>query len=80
MLLPLFAANVFALLEPARVLQDGLIGAGIGAIVSKAIVHRAERIRGELPPQRVRQIDLVWIGLLGGLALLLSLGARVGLG
>lgn len=79
-LLPVLAANAFALLEPARLLQDGLIGAGIGAIAAKAVVHRIERRGRELPAARVRQLELIWIGVWGGFAFLLSLGFQVGLG
>ena len=42
--------------------QDLLIGAGIGSVVGKLLVHQFEQRRGEeMPPQRVRQIEAAWI-------------------
>jgi hypothetical protein len=42
--------------------QDLLIGAGIGSIVGRLIVHWSEQRReDELPAYRVRQIEITWI-------------------
>jgi hypothetical protein len=69
----------FALFDFAGVLQDGLIGAGIGAIAAKALVHRMERRSGELSPARIRQVEFAWIGTGAAFVLMLSLGLRVAL-
>jgi len=42
--------------------QDCLIGAGVGAIVGKALVHRTEQRGTELTGSRVRHIEIVWMG------------------
>lgn len=57
--------------------QDALIGAGIGSIVGKAIVHRAEKRGGELPAWRVRQLEVTWVCVGLGIAGVVSLGARL---
>jgi hypothetical protein len=45
-------------------IQELLIGAGIGSVVGKLLVHRSERHRGkELAPRRVRQIEMIWISI-----------------
>jgi hypothetical protein len=43
-------------------LQDILVGAGVGSIISRLIVHRAEHHNGEeWPAMRVRQAEAYWI-------------------
>jgi hypothetical protein len=66
-------------LEPAQILQDGLMGAGVGAIAAKALVHRMERRGRELSPLRVRQVEFVWTCVGGGIALLIGVGFRIAL-
>lgn len=51
-----------ALVSAAPSAQDLLIGAGIGSIVGRLIVHWSEQRReDELPADRVRQIEITWI-------------------
>jgi hypothetical protein len=51
-----------ALASAAPSAQDLLIGAGIGSIVGRLIVHWSEqRRKDELPAHRVRQIEITWI-------------------
>ena len=43
-------------------LQDILVGAGIGSIISRLMVYRAEHRGGEeWPAMRVRQVEAYWI-------------------
>jgi hypothetical protein len=43
-------------------LQDILVGAGIGSIISRLLVYRAEHRGGEeWPAMRVRQVEAYWI-------------------
>lgn len=43
-------------------LQDILVGAGVGSIISRLMVYRAEHRRGEeWPAMRVRQVEVYWI-------------------
>jgi len=43
-------------------LQDILIGAGIGSIISRLTVYRAEHRSGEeWPAMRVREVEAYWI-------------------
>jgi hypothetical protein len=74
------ASELFAALESIPLVNDILLGAGFGAIVGKLVVHRVESRRGEVPPRRVRQLDLRWIGFGAGAATALSLGVRLLLG
>ena len=53
-------AGVIAALLDLRFFQEGLIGAGIGALFGRFMVQRAERRGGELSPRRVRQLDFRW--------------------
>ena len=48
--------------------QDALVGAGLGSVVGRLIVHRSERRRGEeWTAMRVRQVEAKWI--MGGIAM-----------
>jgi hypothetical protein len=75
--LSLPAWNTVALLDLSSVMQDGLIGAGSGAIVSRIFIHRSERRSGELPPRRVRQLEVRWTCALASAFFLVSLVLRV---
>jgi hypothetical protein len=41
-------------------LQEGLIGAAVGALIGKVFIRRAEQRGDELSPRRVRQLELRW--------------------
>lgn len=42
--------------------QDVLVGAGVGSVIGRLMVHRAEHRGGEeLPAMRVRQVEAYWI-------------------
>jgi len=44
--------------------QDLLIGAGVGSVVGKLVVHWSEQRREkELPAPRVRGIEVTWISI-----------------
>jgi hypothetical protein len=58
-------------------LQDLLVGAGLGSMAGRLIAHRLERSRGkELPAMRVRQIEAKWI--VGGMGIGLLSGVLLG--
>jgi hypothetical protein len=48
--------------------QDVVVGAGLGSVVGRLIVHRSERRRGEeWTAMRVRQVEAKWM--VGGIAM-----------
>lgn len=56
--------------------QDVLVDAGVGSVVGRLMVHRAEQRRGEeLPAMKVREIEAKWIaaGIATGLLIRLLL-------
>ena len=61
-------------------LRDILIGAGMGTLVGKAVIRRAETSRGELPAPRVWHIDLVWAYAGGAFGFVVSLIVRLASG
>jgi hypothetical protein len=73
----LSAGPALALLDLARVVQDGLIGAGIGAVAGRVVISRRERRGGELKGQRIRQIEVNWTLALAFFAVLGRLGFGV---
>jgi hypothetical protein len=75
----LAAGPGWALLDLAPMLQAGLIGAGVGAIVGRVVINRLERRSGELAGRRVRELDVRWTLGTAILFFLGSLGLRVAL-
>jgi hypothetical protein len=66
-----------ALVGSAPSAQDLLVGAGIGSILGRLIVHWSEQRReGELPAHRVRQIEITWIAV--GVTIRFMLGVTLG--
>jgi hypothetical protein len=61
-------------------LRDTLIGAGMGTLVGKAVVRRADTTGGELSAPRVRHIDLVWTYAGGAFGFVASLIIRLASG
>ena len=42
--------------------QDVLVGAGVGSVIGRLMIHRAEHRGGEeWPAMRVRQVEASWI-------------------
>ena len=70
-------ATVLAFLDAIPVVQDTLIGAGIGTLAGKLAIRRLERRHGELASRRVREIEAAWITALAGCGAALSLAAEI---
>lgn len=68
---------VIAVLLDLRFMQEGLVGAGIGALFGRYLIHRAERRDGELSPKRVRQLDFRWTCFGVSVAILRALLSRL---
>jgi hypothetical protein len=72
----LLVASVFASLNLSQTLNDCLVGAGMGTLLSRLVVQKLEKSEGERPGRRIRQIEVAWILSIGCLALALSLALR----
>jgi hypothetical protein len=77
LVVPVPAGDPLALLDPTRVLQDVLLGAGFGAVLARIVVHRMERRRGELSARQIRELEVRWTCALSLAGVVLSLVFRV---
>ncbi len=73
----LIGATALGVLGELPLLADLLIGAGVGALIAKAVIGRLERGGRELPGPRVRQLDRAYIAAGMALALVINLAAKL---
>jgi len=67
----IFFAELLGLIETERPLRFLLAGLAFGAVAGRSVVVWRERRDGELPPERVREIELSWVLTGAGVSLLL---------
>lgn len=64
--------------DVTHMVQQGLVGAGLGALLGKAVVRRMERRRGELSAASVRDLEISWASRMAILFVVVDLARELG--